>query len=688
MIDKYIFGSPVQTYAVEEELPESAADQMKYISLSSDRRHISYTLDGDDVVYGLGEQVRGINKRGWVYESSCTDDPTHTEGKHSLYGAHNFIVIDGKEHFGLFLDTPGEVRFDIGYTEQNALEISLKEPDYSLYLIRGRNAADIVHQFRGMIGRSYIPPKWAFGFGQSRWSYMNENEVREIADRYREKHIPLDSIYLDIDYMERYKDFTVNKETFPEFQKFAEEMKSRHIHLVPIIDAGIKKEEGYPVYEEGKEKGYFCKDSVGNDFIAAVWPGQAVFPDFLQPEVREWFGGLYKTLIDKGIDGFWNDMNEPAIFYSEKRLKKVFEKIEDYKGRNLDIQSFFEFKDLIGTIDNNPEDYASFYHLADGRKIRHDKVHNLYGYNMTKAAAEQFRTLAPYKRILLFSRSSYIGMHRYGGIWTGDNRSWWSHLELSIKQMPSLNMCGFLFSGSDIGGFGDDSTADLMVRWLEFGIFTPLMRNHSASGSRKQELTKFPEMTSELSDIVSLRYMLMPYLYSEFMKAALTDNMYIRPLAFDYQEDQRARGVEDQLLVGESIMIAPVYQQNAVGRYVYIPEDMKLYRFRSETDFDTEYCHPGEYFISAKLNEVLIFVRPDRIVPLARGAESVEEMRTDCIWIMDNLKNKAVYQWYDDNGEKPVNDLESGIRIIEEDRTGKMTLQGYEGRIIRICESF
>ena len=203
---------------------------------------------------------------------------------------------------------------------------------------------------------------------------MNENEVREVADRYREKHIPLDSIYLDIDYMERYKDFTVNEETFPEFQKFAEEMKSRHIHLVPIIDAGIKKEEGYPVYEEGKEKGYFCKDSEGNDFVAAVWPGQVMFPDFLRPEVREWFGGLYKTLIDKGIDGFWNDMNEPAIFYSERRLKKVFEKIEDYKGRNLDIQSFFEFKDLIGTIDNNPEDYASFYHLADGRKIRHDSV--------------------------------------------------------------------------------------------------------------------------------------------------------------------------------------------------------------------------------------------------------------------------------------------------------------------------
>lgn len=684
MINKYIFGNPINTCAVEDNIPESAADQIQHIGLSSDRMHISYRMDDNDIVYGLGEQVRGINKRGWIYDNCCTDDSTHTEGKHSLYGAHNFIVIDGKEHFGLFIDTPGEVRFDIGYSEQDILEIGLKEPGYSLYLIAGSSAADIVHQFRILIGKSYIPPKWAFGFGQSRWSYMNENEVREVADRYRQQHIPLDSIYLDIDYMDHYKDFTVNEETFPEFQNFVGEMKSRHIHLVPIIDAGVKKEDGYPVYEEGKAKGYFCTDSDGNDFVAAVWPGQAMFPDFFQPAVREWFGNYYRTLTDRGIDGFWNDMNEPAIFYSERRLKKVFEKIEDYKGRNLDIQSFFEFEELIGSISNSPEDYEAFYHMADGRKIRHDKIHNLYGYNMTKAAAEQLRVLVPDKRVLLFSRSSYIGMHRYGGIWTGDNRSWWEQLELSVRQMPSLNMCGFLFSGSDIGGFSDDATADLMMRWLEFGIFTPLMRNHSASGTRRQELTEFPEMAADFSNIVGLRYMLMPYIYSEFMKAALTDTMYIRPLAFDYQDDQRARSVEDQLLVGESIMIAPVCRQNAVGRYVYIPEDMKMYRFRSETDFDTEYYHQGEYFIPAELNEVLIFVRPDRIVPLAWGAESVEQLNTDRIRIMDYLKEKAAYQWYDDNGEDIADSLQSGIRMIEENSSGEINIHGYEGEITKI----
>jgi alpha-glucosidase len=684
MIRKFVFGTPVNTDATVLPVPIEESGDIDGIEFSEDSEEFSCTLAEKDVVYGLGEQVRGINKRGWLYESNCSDDPTHTEGKHSLYGAHNFLIIDGERHFGLFIDTPGKICFDIGYTDPEKMQVSIEEPDYILYYIAGDSSAEIAHEFRKLTGRSYIPPKWAFGYGQSRWSYMNENEIRELVAEYRKNSIPIDSVYLDIDYMDHYKDFTIDEAAFPDFPAFVKEMRAEDIHLVPIIDAGVKKEDGYSVYEEGTAGGYFCREKDGSDFVAAVWPGKAMFPDVLNTKAREWFGNLYKGLIDAGIEGFWNDMNEPAIFYSEKRLQKVFDRIEEYKGKNLDIRSFFEFKDLVGTIDNNPEDYASFYHDMDGRKIRHDKVHNLFGFNMTRAAGEAFDRIVPEKRILMFSRSSYIGMHRYGGIWTGDNRAWWSHLELSIKQIPSLNMCGFLFCGSDIGGFGDDTTPDLMMRWLEFGIFTPLMRSHSAQGTRLQELTRFGRMTADYAKIVSVRYMLLPYIYSEYMKAALKDEMYIRPLSFDYPQDERARTVEDQLLVGESIMIAPVYQQNARGRYVYLPENMKLYRFRSECDYDIQILEAGEHYVAAGLNEVLVFVRPGKMVLLSRGACSTNQLDLSRIWIMDYADGGASYEWYDDDGVTKAYDQPENRHIVRIEPNGTVTVSGFGGSIQRI----
>ena len=226
-------------------------------------------------------------------------------------------------------------------------------------------------------------------------------------------------------------------------------------------------------------------------------------------------------------------MNEPPLFYSEPHLKEVFEQIEEYKSSEMDLDNFFAFQNLVHSLSNNEEDYKLFYHNYNGQHLRHDKVHNIYGYNMTRAAAEAFEELVPDKRILLFSRSSYIGMHRYGGIWTGDNLSWWSHLKLNVQMMPSLNMCGFLYTGADLGGFGGNTTSDLLLRWLAFGIFTPLMRNHASMGTRDQEAYRF-DTPEAFSRIIGLRYGLMPYLYSEYMKAALHNEMYMMPLAFAY----------------------------------------------------------------------------------------------------------------------------------------------------------
>lgn len=679
MVKKYVFGKPFETYAVvnKENILETSESERRnffdkavmdialepYGGITWDRpddadegNAMQYRVEMSDsiLVYGLGENVRGINKRGWVYESKCSDDPNHTESKRSLYGAHNFIIIADTDHpeksKGLFIDYPGRVIFDIGYLDKNELVITVCNENFTAYEITSEKDSEsdesrnylysIVRQFRHIIGKSYIPPRWAFGYQQCRWSYMSADEVSDVVDNYRKRNIPIDAVYLDIDYMERYKDFTVNNETFPEFAGFVKEMHDKHIHLVPIIDAGVKIEDGYETYEEGKKNGYFCKEADGGDFVAGVWPGRVHFPDVLNADARKWFGHGYKVLLDAGIDGFWNDMNEPAIFYSEKHLKEVFDKIDEYKGRNLDIQSFSEFKGNVEGISNNLGDYERFYHRATQPEgevvVRHDHVHNLYGYNMTRAASESFKELAPDKDILMFSRASYIGMHRYGGIWTGDNHSWWSHILLCLKMLPSLNMCGFMYVGSDIGGFSDNTTEELLMRWMGLGVFVPLMRNHAAAGTRYQELYRFTD-TDAFKNIVSIRYALIPYLWDAYKKAVEDDTLMYKPLGFEHPDDKVAVATEDQLYVGDDIMICPVYTQNAIGRYVYLPEPMTMVRMKSSDEYALEKYDAGHYFVEIAAQEIVFFIRDGHEIPLYKSAEYADAVfENECVWVGKN----------------------------------------------------
>lgn len=627
MIRKYVYGTPFETEAVVRNM-EAVSGTPGYGTIRvDDGFSFTCTLGADDVVYGLGEANRGINKRGYCYVSNCTDEPNHTEDKRSLYAAHNFIVVSGAETFGLFLDYPSKMTFDIGYTRMDTLTITCDRADLYLYVMEGGTPYDIVKQFRAVIGRSYIPPKFAFGFGQSRWGYRTKEDYREVAEGYRNHHIPLDMIYMDIDYMQDFKDFTVNEENFPDFGAFVQEMKDQDIRLIPIIDAGVKVEEGYEVYEEGVKNRYFCQREDGSDFVAAVWPGDTHFPDVLNPEARKWFGDKYRILTDQGIEGFWNDMNEPAIFYTPEGVQRAGEVVKEFLKDTQGKISFFEVKDAVLDLSNNEKDYASFYHRVNGQKIRHDQVHNLFGYHMTRAAGEAFERIDPEKRFLMFSRSSYVGMHRYGGVWMGDNKSWWSHILLNLKMLPSLNMCGFLYTGADLGGFGADATRDLVLRWLALGVFTPLMRNHSAMGTRDQECFRF-EGIEDFRHIIEVRYRLLPYLYSEYMKAALSDDMYVKPLAFVYPEDAHAVQVEDQLMLGDEIMIAPVYVQNADGRYVYLPEEMKFVKFLSDGSLYEEILSAGHHYVKIALNEVPLFIRKGRCIPLAAPAECVSALDT------------------------------------------------------------
>ena len=634
MIERFTYGTTVPTGAVVQELetaPSGAVMQFGTLCSASPFKW-TYRMDKGDIVFGLGEQMRGMNKRGGLYESWCSDVPDQDELTRSLYGAHNFLIVyNGSRYnsvcFAVFFDTPARIRFDIGWTDGEELSVTSADTGLDVYVITPApdriesELNDVVRQFRRLIGQSYIPPRWAFGYQQSRWGYRTEADVLKVVEGYRKAGLPLDAVCLDIDYMEGCKIFTVDKERFPDMKGLSSHLKEKGVRLIPIVDAGIKAESGYDVYEEGRDRGFFCKKEDGSDFSEQVWPGESCFTDFMLPEASDWFGMQYKKLTDLGLEGFWLDMNEPAF---------------------------------LGYKDKPPmEAYKSFYQridgpAADGGRIRHDKIHNIYGAMMTRATGEALQKISPDRRMLLYSRSSCTGSHRYGGIWTGSNKSVWAHLEQEMHMLPALNMAGFLYSGADIGGFGGDTTRDLLLRWLALGVFTPLMRNHCIWNGREQECYAFGD-SGDFKSILALRYALLPYIYSEFVKAALSGGMYIRPIGFDWPEDHHALECEDQLLVGEGIMIAPVYRQNAVSRYVYLPEQMTKVTWQ-RGKLTTEEKGKGSYFVSVPPDAVVFFVRKGCLVPLARNAMeagSTEDIGTDDLAFVGSGDG---YRLYGDDG--------------------------------------
>lgn len=658
IINYYRSGNPIQTGAITE-LPSKVLNTIKKlekctffsIAKKDDAIHMRYVFDPRDMVIGFGETVKGLNKRGSSLESYCADEPEHLPNKKSLYGAHNFFIIKGKETRGFFIDFPGLITYDIGFEDRDIFNIKIEGVDVDIYEIIGASPKAITESFLQIIGESYVPPKWGFGYQQCRWSYESADDIRRIAKEMRDAEIPCDTIYLDIDYMEGFKDFTTCDEKFPAFESFVEEMKTQDFRLIPIIDAGVKIEKDYDVYEEGIKDNHFCVDDKGNPFTAAVWPGLVHFPDFFKDKTRQWFGDKYRILTDMGIEGFWNDMNEPAIFYTPNRLKAFYDHVEDSKEKPLDIYSFFELKGEAEGLSSSPEDYRSFYHEVDGSLVRHDKVHNLYGYYMTKSAAQGLEKIDKDKRFLLFSRASYIGMHRYAGIWMGDNHSWWEHIELAMKMLPAINMCGFMYTGCDTGGFQSDASSELLIRWTQFSLFTPLMRNHAALSSRQQEPFAFDARTTQtLKNIIELRYCLIPYLYSSYMKAISERTLYSSNLIMTYDDD-RVREIDDQLLIGDNLMITPIYSQNKTGRMVYLPEDMLLWKTSSSEVKTLKHYSKGDHFIAITLEEVLLFIRPDKGIILGGLAQTVEAIDPSEITFLGYFKNGINELFYDDDGQ-------------------------------------
>lgn len=684
MVKRYIFGNPlIDTEAVQNK-PDSICGEIPYFVKEKEESQVifKYELENGMPVYGLGQNVRGINKRGFRYVHFTGSNAQHVDTLASMYGSHNFLVVSGETKFGVFVDSPGRVTFDVGFTDPDELIITSELDGFEVYIIEGDSLNEIVREFRQLIGQSYIPPKWAFGYQQCRWGYEDSNEIRKVARGMKDVGIPIDAIGLDIDYMDGYKNFTADPEKYGDLAELSKELGEQGIHLVPIIDAGTKIEKGNIVYDEGVEKGYFVKGEDGEDFVGAVWPGRCHFPDFLRPEVRDWFGHHYKYLTDMGIEGFWNDMNEPTLFFTNRGLQHTMDVVDEVRDTQLDIKRRRKLIDTVGAMRNNIIDYKSFYHEVDGKKIVHDKVHNLYGYNMARAASEALDDMLPNHRTLVFSRSSFIGLHRYAGIWQGDNQSWWQHILLNLKMMPSLNMCGFLYTGADVGGFHGNTSEDLLIRWLQLAAFTPLMRNHSANSCNRQEPYLFKQH-GIMKDMIEIRYMLLPYLYSEFVKCALNSDSLFRPLAFDYPEDKMATEVEDQVMVGDALMIAPIYTQNATGRYVYLPEDMVAIRLSSPTEREYIPMKKGHHYISAELNQMVFFLRKNKMITLGVPAKNTMHMDFKNIEVLCNVEKECNYSFYDDDGY--VKDYENpkyyaAIHVIR-DENGKLNIKSSNSEV-------
>lgn len=534
------------------------------------------------------------------------------------------------------------------------IEVQCETRDMTVYCVEGETSYAICREFLRAIGPCYLPPLWAFGYGQSRFGYKCEADFEKVVREHEKAGLPLDYLCMDIEYMDGFADFTVDKTRFPDLKGFAEKLKEKNIRLVPIVDAGIKIQAGEPVYESGVTGGHFCRNKEGGFFKAGVWPGMTHFPDFFNSDARAWFGEQYRFYTEQGIEGFWNDMNEPAIFYSEysrgpKKLGMILDMI--FSKARAEKRK----RDLL-------RDYRSFFHDADGTRYCHYDVHNLFGGQMTRATNEGLTKLLP-GRFLLFSRSSYVGAGRYGGMWTGDNSSCWEHLLLNLRQLPGLNMCGFLYSGADTGGFMGDCTRELLLRWLAVSAFTPLMRNHSSMGTQAQECYQFGD-TADFASILSFRYRIVPYLYSEYMKAALSGDLFIRPLALIFSEDDRVREIEDQLMVGDSVMMTPLIQEGKTERTVYLPEDMTMVRYDGE-DFNCTPVEQGERTIHAELNEVVFFIRKGKLMPIGKSAINTAQVDFEDLRL---LGDGEAYALYSDDGITRECTLEN-VRILTKQKT-------------------
>ncbi len=560
--------------------------------------------------YGLGDKTGFLDKRNYEYEMWNTDNPDpQVDSFKALYKSIPFFIALSPEYvYGIFLDNTYKSYFNMGQESEAYYWFGADGGNLDYYYIAGNSLAEVLKGYTYLTGTCPLPQKWTLGYHQSRWGYVTWEDVEEVASGLRDNDIPCDVIHFDIDYMQDYRVFTWNEKRYQNDAKaYLDKLSQDGFKVVVINDPGVKAEEGYSIYDEGVEKGYFAKTPKGKVYSNVVWPGEAVFPDFGNPKVRTWWGEHQGFLLEKGVRGIWNDMNEPASFRGPLPDDVVFSDEE--------------------------------------RETSHKEMHNVYGHLMAKAAYEGLKKLDG-RRPFVITRACYAGSQKYTTAWTGDNTSMWAHLQMAIPQLCNLGLSGMPFVGTDVGGFGADTTPELMARWVQVGCFSPLFRNHSAAGTRRQEPWQFGKEVMEIyRKYVKLRYRWIPYIYDLFYEEERTGAPIMRPLVFHYEKEEAARVCNDEFMVGSRILAAPVVNQGMTKRMVYLPEGC-WYDYWTQEKLEG----PVWFVRDAPLDCCPIYVKAGSILPVMEAQSYVGEKTMDQL-CLEVYPGEGSWEHYLDNGQ-------------------------------------
>ena len=590
------------------------------------------SLAPDAVVYGLGDKTGFLNKRHYAYENWNSDDPSpHCDNFQSLYKSINFFMVYSENGcLGILTDNSYRTRFDFGKEQEDYYFWSHAGGALDYYMIPGKNPKEVLKRYLALTGKSSLQQTWVYGFHQSRWSYFTEREVLDTVNTMRKNKLPLDAIHMDIDYMEGFRVFTFDHNRFPNPKGLTEKLAAQNVKPVTIIDPGVKIDSGYFVYDEGIEQGHFAKNPDGTVYEGEVWPGPAVFPDFTQEKTRRWWGDKLKIMTDVGIRGIWNDMNEPANFTGQL-----------------------------------PDDVR----FSTGS---HDEIHNVYGHLMAEATYDGLRK-ADNRRPFVLTRACCAGSQRFCSGWTGDNHSLWAHMQLSLTQMMNLGLSGMYMVGSDVGGFGSDTTPELLIRWFQLGAISPFFRDHYAKGTRNQEPYAFDRATMDACrEALDLRYHLLPYLYD----LAHEDMPILRPLVLEFPEDPICRELTDQCMLGDRLLAAPVMTPGVTARAVYLPKGVWF-------DYYTGKRYSGGRYVLAEapLDRMPLFARGGAVIPVSVGKpQSVEDIREV---VLEVFPGNGRFVHYMDDGETMAY-LDGELRALQVSVRGRRTQQkiiaaGYPG---------
>ncbi len=582
--------------------------------------------------FGFGERTGPLNKRGSRIALWNTDPPgPHNDKTWAMYSSIPFFLSVREQHppltYGLFLDSPALTEFDVGAERPDRLSFAVGAGDgaltYYFFAGYGEEAMQtILARYSELTGRMPLPPRWALGNHQCRWSYYPDSWVRKLAHEFRARQMPCDALWLDIDYMDGYRDFTWHPQRFPDPKGLIDELHEQGFRAVTILDPGVKHDPNYAIYQEGVDKGYFCASADGQVFHGPVWPGMAAFPDFSRAEVRQWWGEQHAALLDVGVDGVWDDMNEPALtsfFASELAVPS---------GSTLAPQ---------------------VQHGAGDETLAHAAFHNAYGSMMARATREGLERLRPDERPFVLTRSGYAGMQRHAALWTGDNSSLWEHLRLTLPMCLNIGLSGVAFVGVDVGGFWGSTDAELLTRWTQLGALLPLCRNHSSAQTKLQEPWAFGEPFESINRrYLELRYQLLPYLTTLFHEAATTGAPIMRPLCWHYLNDQAAWEIEDQFLLGRDLLAAPITQPGVSRRRAYLPAG------EWASFWSGERLHGRRWVeVRAPLDELPLFVRAGAFLPLGPVMQHTGERPTDPLTLrlsVPTADGSGALTLYEDDG--------------------------------------